>query len=163
MTKLLTIAILVAAFAVPSNAQRPTLGPGPVERLRRLSPAQRQKLLERLPPERRQRVERQLHDLDQMSPVERQRLHDRYEMFRQLPPEKQEALRGAFRKFNLLPADRRDAIRKEMVELKNMKPAERRERIQSDAFNEQFSLEEQQVMRRFFRVLQDQNPPLDLP
>lgn len=163
MIKALSILILSAAFAVPSNAQGKFRGPAPVERLRRLPPAQRQKLLERLPPERRQRMERQLHELDQMSPQERQRLHDRYEMFRQLPPEKQDALRGAFKHFNGLPLDRREAIRKEMADLKNMKPAERRDRIQSDAFNERYSLEEQQVMRRFFRVLQDKNPPLDLP
>lgn len=163
MTKLFPIFILLAAFATPLNAQGGFRGPAPVERLRRLPPAQRQKLLERLPPERRQRMERQLQELDQMTPGERQRLHDQYENFRHLPPEKQEALRGAFRRFNSLPPERREAIRKEMADFKSMTPLQRRERIQSDSFNERYSLEEQQVMRRFFRVLQDQDSPLDLP
>lgn len=156
----LFILILLAAFVAPANAQGGLrAGPAAIERLRRMPPGQRQKLLERLPPERRQKVERQLHDLDEMSPEERQRLHEHYESFRQLPREKQDALRGAFKRFNMLSTDRREALRKEMSDLRRMHPRERRERWLSGEFNRTYSFEEQQIMRRFGRVLQDEAAP----
>lgn len=148
MIRLLTISVLSAVLLYGQA--------GPVERLRRMAPGQRQKLLERLPPERRHRIERQLRELDNMSPEQREQLHEQYAAFRRLPPEKQEALRGAFRRFNALPPARREALRKEMNELRAMRPRERRDRVQSEDFRNSYSQQEQMIMRRFGRVLGDE-------
>jgi hypothetical protein len=141
----------------------PGVGPSaPLERFRRMPPAQRERLLQRLPPARRERVERQLRELDRMSPEDMRRLRRQYEVFQQLPPERQNEFRKLFRRFNELPSDRRQAIRSEIADLRRLTPRERRLRVESDAFQDRFSLDEKQLMRRMYRVMTEINEP-DLP
>src|SRR5215467_11793844 len=86
--------------------------PGPnkqaaLERFSRMTPDERQRALDRLPPERREKIEQQLRQYNSMSPVERRQL----EAFRDLPPERQETVRRIYRRMNNLPEDRRTAVR----------------------------------------------------
>ena len=74
-----------------------------IERWTQMSPEQRSRALEKLPPERRQRIEQLLNQYQSLSPEEREQLRFRSEMFNQLPPEKQDVARRLFRQFNQLP------------------------------------------------------------
>ena len=60
-----------------------------LERLRLMRPEQRERLLDRLPPDRRVKVERHLRNYMNLTPDQRARLREQYEMFRQLPVDKQ--------------------------------------------------------------------------
>ncbi|HYZ87289.1 MAG TPA: DUF3106 domain-containing protein [Bryobacteraceae bacterium] len=148
----------------PASEKGAQTGPNIIERLRRMTPEERQRWLERLPPERRERIERRLKALEELTPEERDRLQQQYERFRQLPPEQQDAVRNLFRRYSSFPRERREAIREELRQLANLRPIERRDRILSSEFQEKFSIEEQRVIRRLFRLYQAQRDGLnDLP
>lgn len=127
---------------------RPGAKPGAIlERLNRMTPEERQRALDRLPPERRARVQERLDRLNAMPPAARERLREQYDEFQKLPPEKQETVRRAFRDLNQLPEDRRPALRREIVRLRNM-PAERRAfRMESERFRSLYSESERQLIR----------------
>src|SRR5271156_3738106 len=66
----------------------------PVERWIRMSPAERQRALAKLPPERRQRIQERIRQYQQLSPEERQMLRQRYDRFSELPLEQQNHARA---------------------------------------------------------------------
>ncbi len=100
-----------------------------VERFLQMSPEDRERALSQLAPERRQQVEQQLNRLQQLSPDQAQRLQDVYP-----------ALRGSSS-----PSDVRRP-RQELKELREMRPALRKDRLNSDAGN--FSPEEMSILRQ---------------
>lgn len=124
----------------------PQLGPAPLEQLRRMSPEDRQRFLNSLPPGRRQRLQERLNQYDQLPAQQRQRLQRTYEKFQQLPPQRQEEMRQGFRGFSQLAPDRRQALREEMRNLRSMTPAERRKRINSREYQQQYSPEERGII-----------------
>src|SRR5947209_8135711 len=67
--------------------------PRPVERLSEMTPEEREKELERLPPARRQKLKRQLERYQNMPEQERARIQRQFDAFRQLPPEQQQTVR----------------------------------------------------------------------
>jgi hypothetical protein len=99
-----------------------------VERFLQMSPEDRERALSQLAPERRQQVEQQLNRLQQLSPEQAQRLQDVYPAFMNLRPVRQKAVRA------------------EIQELRQMKPVERKDRLNSDAGI--FSLEEMNILRQ---------------
>ncbi|HEV8413606.1 MAG TPA: DUF3106 domain-containing protein [Bryobacteraceae bacterium] len=99
-----------------------------VERFLQMSPEDRERALSQLAPERRQQVEQQLNRLQQLSPEQMQRLQDLYPAF-----------------VSLRPA-RRLAVRAEIQELRQLRPVERKDRLNNDAGN--FSLEEMNILRQ---------------
>jgi hypothetical protein len=113
------------------KAQQQKMVPLPapaVERFLQMSPEDRERALSQLAPETRQKVEQQLNRLQQLSPDQMQRLQDVYPAF-----------------ISLRPA-RRQVVRAEIQELRQMKPAERKDRLNSDAGN--FSPEEMGILRQ---------------
>jgi phage-related protein len=123
-----------------------------IERFSRMPPARQERELEKLPPDRRRRVERQLRRYNQLSPEQRQELRQRYEMFRRLPPERQEALRRAFRDFEQLPPERRRAVRAAFQRLRAMPPAKREARMKSAGFRSRFNKRERKILRELSRA-----------
>jgi len=97
-----------------------------------MTPEQREKALAKLPPDRRQQVEKQLDRLDQLTPEQRQELNRRFETLQTFPPGRQRA------------------VRQELQDLRRMSLADRRARLHSAEFNEQFSPEEQDLIRGVF-------------
>ena len=122
------------------------LGPAPVEQLRHMSPEDRQRFLDSLPPARRQRLQERLNQYEQIPPAQRQRLEKTYEKFQQLPPEKQDLMRQGFRGFSQLSPDRRQALREEMRNLRSLSAADRKKRETSGDFKNRYSPEERQIM-----------------
>jgi hypothetical protein len=110
----------------PTPAQIPD---AQVNRLMKMSPDEREKVLANLPPQRRQALEQRLTKLDQLPPEQRAELDRRFQEFQKLSPV------------------RRQAVRDELQTLRGLRPAERRTRINSPEFREQYSPEEIQLMR----------------
>ena len=105
------------------NPRNPKIVPqDPVQQLRQfqaLSPAEREKELAKLPPRRRENLERQLARFDAMTPVQRERALHQLELMHDLTPERQMAVRdeinGLRERFkDLPPRQRRQALAREL-------------------------------------------------
>lgn len=160
--------ILALAWALPGTGQ-PRRGPAatsrlpgrPVprtagkalDRLNHMTPEQRRRMLQNLPPERRRRIEEQLDRYNSLPPEERESLRQRLDWFRGLPAERQEAARRLFRRFNSFPEDRRALLREEFRSLRELEPADRRARINSDEFRSKYTLAEQQLLQDYSNLL----------
>src|SRR5438128_12631176 len=139
---------------LPPRGVRPGPGIQAIERWSRMTPEQRRRALDRLPPERRARIEQQLERYQSMTPEQREQLRFRAQTFAQLPPEKQEQARGLFRQFNQLPADRKAALRGEFRNLRSLPPADRASRLESDEFRSGFDNREQRILRELSNLTQ---------
>jgi len=121
-----------AAKAKQGKGMAPLPAPQ-LQRLMQMTPEQREKALSRLSPEQRQQVE--------------QRLNQFQRQFNRLPPEQQAALQQRYAAFSKLPQERRTAIRMELLQLRNMTPAQRAERLNSDEARQMYSPEELGILR----------------
>ncbi|MCU1275819.1 MAG: hypothetical protein JWO48_3250 [Bryobacterales bacterium] len=126
----------------------------PVDRFNRMSPEQRQQALEKLPPERRKKIEDQLNQYNSLTPEQRRQLRSRYQAFNQFPPEKQNQARRLFRQFGELPPARQGPIRQEFENLRTMPDAERRARMNSDEFRNKYDSHEQKFLSDLSGLLQ---------
>lgn len=119
--------------AAPKQPKLPQSIPSKqIEQLQKMTPEEREKALANLPPDRRQQVEKQLDRLNQLTPQQRQQLDQRYETLQSLPPARQRA------------------VRQELQNLRSMPVPERRARLASDEFKQQFSPQEQALIRGVF-------------
>lgn len=144
------LAAILTAGALPVYAQRRgARAVPPVERLRRMSPEQRRRALNQLPPDRKKAAEDRLDRYSKLSPEERSRLNRQWDKFRKLPPERQNQLRNAFRDFQSLPPSRQNAVRAEAGRLKQMGAASRSERLNSPEVRRNFSSRERTLLREF--------------
>jgi len=160
-----TLAIGAAASAQPRKPGPRHHGKGPppnfsaLDRLNRMPPRQRERMLDRLPPERRHEVERRLREFNDLPPGEREALRQRFESFQRLPPERQDEARRVFRRFSELPEDRRRAIQDEIDSINRMTPEERSKRAGSAEFREKFSPQERRLMREMWETFRPPPPP----
>src|SRR5260370_36095295 len=91
-----------------------------VDRWNRMSPEERQKLLAKLPPDRRQKIEEQLNQYKNLTPEQRKDMRTRLQMFNQLPPEKQTQARRVWGQYGRRPQDRPPLLRNEFANLRSM-------------------------------------------
>ena len=160
MRRLLTIGVAALALAAAGWAQPvPGRRPGPdargpraaarrrlIERWNQMTPAERRRALEKLPPERRRAIEERLERFRNMPPGERQQLQRRLERFNELPPGSQEAARRLYQRFATLAPERRRSLRQEFNRLREMPEAERQARMESQEFRNRFDPKEQQLL-----------------
>jgi phage-related protein len=132
-------------------AQRP--GDQALQRLSQMSPADRQKALANLPPERRAQVLKRLQDYQTLSPQARQRAMGQLNRLQSLPPEKQGQVRKSLQKLQQLPEDRKAAVGAELDRLGAMSPTQRTARMSSPEFKSQYSDSERQMMGDISQVL----------
>lgn len=135
-----------AAKVVPRAVGPQQGGPKTLDSLERMSPQQRQKLLEGLPPDRARSLQERLDRYDRLPPDQRQRLKDQYDRFSQLPPERQAAMRKVFERFNRLSQDRQDAVRQEFNGFHGLSDDEKRARMRSAEFRSRYSRDEQKLI-----------------
>jgi len=121
--------------------------PEVMERWREMSADERQHMVDRLPPERRDVFRRRMELWENMRPEERKGVRDRFDRFRDLPPEQQSNARRAFRQFNQLPMERRGELRREMNALRGLTEEERTARFNSDEFRERFDSRERGLIQ----------------
>lgn len=106
----------------PPNANPKLQRPDPVQQLRQfqaLSPQQREKELAKLPPKRRENLEKQLARFDAMTPVQRERAIHKLELMQTLTPERRqavnEAIKGLRERYDgLTPRERRQGLAREL-------------------------------------------------
>jgi len=140
----------------PARWRQPGEPPSPLdllERLRMMSPEQRELFLDRLPPQRRAKVERHLRNYIDMTDAERARLREQYEVFHQLPPEKQQVFRNLFARFLNQPPARQELMRDEFQRLRQMTPLQRQRRLDSFQFRRRFRPREQEILGRLAMLL----------
>lgn len=138
----------------PNRKAEPLKGaeaPRNLEKWNDMSEEEKRKALEKLPPDRRERVRQQLErkteNINNLPEAERKRLFDRYQKLMHLPPERQNQIRRSYRQYQELPEDRKQGVRQELDDLSKMPDAERRARINSEEFRSKYTLAEQQMMQ----------------
>lgn len=151
-----------AAGPKPLRAiQKKKAAPHPLlERIDRMAPADREKFFNLIPDEgKRDAMRRRWEIWNRMPPDERERLGALIHELPNLPPQRLEAARLLFRRFSELPQDRQTAIREEVAEMRKLSPEERRARVNSDEFRNQFSDPEKRLMLDMARVFPSGAPP----
>lgn len=126
-------------------------GPPPdlVERFSQLSPSERQDALSKLPPERREMMERRLENWANTPPDQRRRLAGSYARFQEMSPEKQQEVRGLFRRFSeTFPPERRPEAQAAIRRLRNADPEERKNILNNRRFGSSFSDEEKKLLEQ---------------
>ena len=149
----IVLLLLASAEAALAQSRRQIAPHALLDRLNRMKPAQRERALQRLPPERRRMVEERLDRYNRMSPEERARLRGQYDIFQELRPEDKDAVRKLFRRFSRFPDDRRTAMRDELDELRKLGEAERRARMGRDEFRNRFSVPERRLLENLSGLL----------
>ncbi len=117
-----------------------------MEKFSSMTPQERRRAIERLPPERQKQIERNVERYNSLSGDEKERLRHRFERFQNLSPEDQRRTRQLSREVNDMPEDRRQQVRRETARLRRMKEDKRKQRLASDQFKSQYSPEEQRVI-----------------
>ena len=145
-----TIAALSVLLLVPPGFGGPA--ETPVERWIRMSPAERERALAKLPPERRRRIQERIRQYQELSPEERQMLRQRYDRFSELPPDKQNQARALFRQFRALPEERRRAMQRELQILRSMPEVDRQKRMATEDFRNRFSPSEKLMLQDLTRA-----------
>ena len=143
-----------SAFAQPRKAG--SRKPPPhlaFEKFNRMSPAQRERMLNKLPPERKAAVEKRLERFNNLPPAAQKRLREEFDQFQQLEPEQQETVRKTYRAFNQLPAERRPEVRRELQRLRRMPATERQTRLSSEEFRNKFNSDEQSMLETLSDLL----------
>ncbi|HZT32573.1 MAG TPA: DUF3106 domain-containing protein [Bryobacteraceae bacterium] len=132
-----------------------------LERWNQMTPAERQRALAKLPPERQRQIRERIERFNRLPRAERQQLRERYQQFLQLPPEKQDMVRRDIGKFMQLPDERRQTLSKEFEQLRGLPESERQTRLNSEEFKNKYNPEERQMLGDLSGVLAA--PPKQAP
>jgi hypothetical protein len=122
-------------------------GKTPIDEFMRMSPEERQKALDRLPPAQRRRFQERLQRFNQLPPQQQQTLRNMYGRLNQLPPERQQVVRKSLNQFCQQPQDRRQAMRQELKSIAPLGPEDREARMTSPEFRGKFSEKERGIIR----------------
>jgi hypothetical protein len=140
-----------AAPKAPQKLNDP--GASVAQRLLQMSPEQRERALEKFPPERQAQIRQRLQRLDSLPPQQQQRLIQQYQMLASLPPEKQLLVRRQIQAFNQLPDERKQIVGPELQKLRRMPESDREARLESDQLNSKFTPAERQILSDVSRYL----------
>jgi hypothetical protein len=119
-----------------------------LDRFTNMSPEAREKELSKLPPQRRAAFEQRLARYQQMTPQQQEKFKQKLEMMQRLPK------------------DRQNAVRQEIEQLRALPPAERRKALEGDELKQNFSPDEQELVRDSFPGAKNLKPvplPSSLP
>jgi hypothetical protein len=123
----------VAPRKPPAPPKRPQANPAKeLDRFAKMSPEDRENALSKLPPQRRAAVEQRLAHYQTLTPEQQEKFKQRLEMMQSLPK------------------DRQDAVRQKIQELRALPPAERRKGLTGDDLKQNFSPDEQTLVREAF-------------
>ncbi len=140
--------------APKSGTQRETgAQPGKqIDRLRNMSPEEREKVLSRVPAERRQNIERRLGELQKLPPATVDRIRTRQELLNSFPPPRQNQIKKSVQQFLNLPEERRDALNRELQKMAPLPDDERRAYMNTEEFRNRFTASEQQMMGNLIAI-----------
>jgi hypothetical protein len=143
-----------ARAAPPPRPKAPPKGGGKInnpgasvaQRLMQMTPEQRERALEKFPPEQQARIRQQLEHFDTRPEQQRQRVIQEYKQYSNLPPESQRLVTRQIQFLNHLPDDRGPVVRAELGRLRRMSDAERQARLNSEDFKNKFTPDEQKAL-----------------
>ncbi len=139
--------------ARPPKTERIPAQKTAIDEFERMSPAQRDKTLAKLPADRAEKIRKQLETFDKLTPEQRSAVRQQLDMFRQLPPEKQQALRKAFDNFAKEPPDRQQLMRDELNQLRATPKEQRQAHVDNPEFRQRFNKREQKILDQMSSVL----------
>lgn len=139
--------------AVKAQPMPSMLNTAPLEKLRKMTPEQREKMFSKLPPERQEAMRKRLEFYESLTPQQRKWLNEQYLLFRQLPPERQEEMRRLYRRFNAVPEERKADLQREFFILRRLSEAQRRARLDSKDFRTRFTPRERQLLAEMADVV----------
>ena len=148
--------VLIGLLALSAFAQAPKTKPAGanlVNRLYRMSPAERSRMFEKMPPERRKVLEARIEHLNQIGPEAREKLNREYALFQQLPPERQLAARQTMRQIAELSDTRRPMVRGAIRNLFKQPTEVQGRRMASKAFQERFNDDERKLIKDALNTL----------
>jgi hypothetical protein len=112
----------------------------PVQRMMAMTPEQRERILEKLPPQQQANVRQRLENFDRLPPAEKARRLQLLEGFSNLPPEKQRILERQLPAYNALPPEKKEILGfKGIQQLARMSDSERQARLNSEELKSKFS------------------------
>lgn len=140
----------------PQQKQAPRPDPHPgeqlLERLRQMSPDEREKALENLPPARRQNITNRLNQIEKWPTAAQARERARLERLNGLPQQRQNQVRRSARQFLDLPEDRRRQMTEELRRMAPLPDDERRAYMNTEEFRNRYSPNEQQIMSNLAEI-----------
>ncbi|HTQ58534.1 MAG TPA: DUF3106 domain-containing protein [Bryobacteraceae bacterium] len=157
----LTMGLAPARCQPPADTAQEETGEAtgtPLDRWLRMTPEERERELDKLPPARARIIRQQLHRYAQMSPAERQKLRERYQTFEQLPPDLQQIVRQRLREFRLLPRERQVAVHRAVLALRAVPQNQRAPRMRSEEMKSRFSPDERQMILDLANYLDTRKP-----
>lgn len=129
-----------------------------------LSPADQQKQLEKDPnyqrstPEQQQQMRQNLQRFNNLSPEQKDRLIRRMDIFEHMSPAQRQQTRDLFQQFRQIDPSRKDLVRSEIRRMRSLPPDERQRFYGSDEFRNNFSAQEQSVIRGMGDMPQPDSP-----
>jgi len=137
----------------PPKAEKTPAGKTPIDEFQTMSPQDRQKALDRMPPGQRKKLEERLQKFNEL-PAEQQRtLKTMYNRLHELPPGRQDAVRKSINQFSEQPEERRQVIRQELKGIGELPQQDRAARLKSPEFRSKFSGKEQNIIRDMSELL----------
>lgn len=144
------LALTAALAAQPKVVLRPKGRPaariGQLEKFSRMTPDERKRVIEKLPPERQKQIERNVESYNKLSDSEKRNLLGQLEHFNSLPAADQQRARRLLREVNQMSTERRTEVRREMARLRRMTEEGRKARLESEDFKGKYSSDERRVI-----------------
>jgi hypothetical protein len=112
----------------------------PVQRMMAMTPEQRERILEKLPPQQQANVRQRLENFDRLPPDEKARRLQLFQRFSSLPVERQQILERQLPAYNALPQEKKEILGfREIQQLARMPDGERQARLNSEELKSKFS------------------------
>jgi flagellar motor switch protein FliG len=150
-----TLALMMAAtFLSPAEvaAEDSARASIMMDRLNRMTPERRARILGRLSEERRARIEERLRQYNSASPERKRRLEAALERFRHMPESRQGDVRRTYSQLNRTPYPRQRELRAEVQRLRRLNDEDRQARMRSFEFQEQYQPEERQLIENLVAI-----------
>ncbi len=127
-----------------------------LDKMRQMTPEEREQVLKNMPPARRQMFERRLEQWNRLEAEQKQRLQGSLETFRSLTAEQQQTVRGLYRKFSeTMPEEKRGDGKRMLVRLRNLDPAEQKTLLNAPRVKARFTDAERELLAEMAEKLPD--------
>jgi hypothetical protein len=118
----------------------------PIDRLLRMTPEQRERAIEKFPPQQQANFRKRFENFDKQTAAQKQRQLEHLDEFWSLPPDKQKLVRDQINAFKTLPEDRLAIVKQAYVRLSRSTPEERETILARPQFRSRFTPAELQIL-----------------
>jgi Protein of unknown function (DUF3106) len=131
---------------VPKGQTRLPNPDNPIDRLLRMSPEQRERAIEKFPPQQQANFRKRFENFDKQPEAQKQRQLEHLDQFWTLPPDKQKLVHDQMNAFNALPEDRREEVKRAYLRLSRETPEGRDAILARPQFRSRFTPAELQIL-----------------